>query len=134
MSLTTTLTFDRSYLALASAPNNYVQCGTSGSIGGGGQRTDVTAIEAGFRNYANFRTRLIIGSAQVTVQTLTLRALTAAQVALVQSWIGKTVLFRDTYGRRIYGSYTTTTTTNIPLTSLADVSLTLQTVSYTEGV
>lgn len=140
MSLIASVSLNRSFIALASNPANFVVCGTAGSIGGGGQKQDVITQEGDFRNYANFVTRLILGAAKTRVFSFTLRALTPAQIALIESWVGQTCLFRDTYGRRMFGSYIVVTETDIPLSGKAhstlqtDVQIDFQAVNYIEGV
>lgn len=133
MSFDVTLDMPRAVLQLASDPTVAVVCGTGG-------RGDNFEKEGSFRQYANGSTRLIVGTATTRTLPITLRALSPAQVLLVQSMIGKTCLFRDTYGRRVWGSFLSTSTTDIPLSGVAntdlmtDISITFQPVSYTEGV
>jgi hypothetical protein len=121
-------------------PAQYVTAGTSGSIGGGGQRSQVGVQEGEFRTYANNVTRLIVGAASNKQLTFTLRALTPAQLSLLKTMVGKTCLFRDTYGRRMFGSFLVTTETDIPMsgtansTLLTDVGIAFQEVTFTEGV
>lgn len=140
MTLSATLHLKRVFLAPVDNFAGYVTCGSSGSIGGGGQRTSQVDVEGSFRTYANGNTRVILGSAVAKTHTVTLRALTAAQVIAVQAMVGKTCLFRDTYGRRKYGSFLVTTQVDMPLSGVAnstlisDIGITFQEVSYTEGV
>lgn len=140
MSLVSRVTMDRVFVALASNPADFVVCGSAGSVGGGGQRDDNITQEGEFRNYANFVTRLVLGTAQIRTQTFALRALSPTQVRQIISWIGKTVLFRDAYGRRIFGSYIVVDMTDIPLsgtpngTLQTDIAIVLQSVTYSEGV
>jgi hypothetical protein len=135
MALIAKVDLDRAFVSLATDPANVVICGTAGSTGGGGQKTDVISQEGDFRNYANFNTRLILGTSKNRVHTLALRALTQAQVALIEAWVGKTILYRDNYGRRIFGAYTAISRTDIPRSGrLADVGIVIQEVSYTEGI
>jgi hypothetical protein len=132
--LTSTLTFSRVHLALATDPTVSVTAGTV-------SRTDTQTSEGQFRQYANGVTRLIAGSGKLRVAAFTLRALTPAEVATVDSMKGKVCIFRDTYGRRIYGSFLETQKLDIPLsgsvganTQLTDVTVSSFTeVSYTEG-
>lgn len=134
------VTLDRAFINLVSDPSQFVDCGTAGSVGGGGQRLDAASRDGNFRSYASGRVRLILGTATTRIETIVLRALTPAQVALIQSWIGQTVLLRDTYGRRIYGSYLDPQITDIPLSGRAgtdlqsDVLLDFQQVTFAEGV
>lgn len=142
MSLTAVLLLNRAFLSLAADPTQFVSSGTAGSVGGGGQRTDDTVMDGAVRTYANGNTRMILGSSTTRVETLVLRALTPSQVKQVDSWIGQTCLFRDSYGRKIWGGYLETNKTDIPLsgtaglgnTLLTDVALAFQQVTYIEGV
>ena len=139
MALTATLHLKRAFIAPVASPSTYVSAGTSGSIGGGGQRSEVNTREGEFRGYANGVTRLIIGSSTSREINVAFRALTPTQVALLKSMVGKTCLFRDTYGRRMYGSFLVTTETNIPMsgvansTLLTDVGINFTEVTYVEG-
>lgn len=140
MTISGTVLLDRTFISLASDPTQYFSCGTSGSAGGGGQRSDTYTLEGSFRVYANNNTRLITTNASTRTLTITFRALTPAQVTQALSFVGKTVLLRDTYGRKMWGSYTVVTQTDIPRSGAANVDLqtdvvvNFQVVSYTEGV
>lgn len=140
MTLTCRLVLDRAFINLASDPSQFVAAGTAGSAGGGGQRTDTVTQEGEFRQYANFNTRLIQGTARTRVLAVTIRACTPAQVQQLIAWTGQTVLFRDTYGRRLWGAYLQPVSTDIPLsgaagsTLLTDVVLSFQQLTYDESV
>lgn len=110
----------------------YIVAGTSGGSGG---KSDEIEQTGAFRQYGNQTTRLVLGAGQSRTQSFTLRALTAAQVQTVKDLIGHTVCYRDTYGRRIFGAYLQPTITNLPGSNgIADVSVTLRSVSYDEAV
>lgn len=139
--LTGTLHLTSAHIAQVGHPETDVASGTSGSVGGGGSRNDDRQLSGEFRNYANGVTRLILGSATSRTQTFTLRALTPSQVAQVDALMGKTCVFRDTYGRRLFGSFVETQKTDIPLsgtpgagTLLTDVAITFVSVTYEEAV
>lgn len=140
MTLQATLQLDRAFLNLVADPSVYVSCGTAGGLGGGGQRTDTLTVGGSFRTYANNVTRLILGKTSTRVHIFALRALTPAQLATLKSMVGQTVLFRDTYGRREYGSFLIITSWDIPLSGKAnddlktDVAITFQSVTYDEAV
>jgi hypothetical protein len=140
-----TLNLKRAVISLAQAdltqPANIVQGGTAGSIGGGGQRIDSTVQEGAFRQYANGNVRLILGTAKTRTNTFALRALTPSQVQTVLGLCGLTVCFRDTYGRKVYGSFLQTDVTDIPLsgdnatnTLLTDIAIQITQVTYSEAV
>jgi len=139
------LSLDRACISLVGADlsdsSNIVQSGTAGSVGGGGSRVDEDDLTGDFRQYANGVTRLIIGTTRSRTQTLALRALTPSQVAAFKNMAGKICLFRDTYGRKIFGSFLTTSVTDIPLsgrpgddTLMTDVGFVFTEVSFDESV
>lgn len=140
MSLTASVNLDRAFINLATFPLNHISFGTAGSIGGGGQRSDQIQQEGSFRYYANGVTRLIRGTTQIRGASFVARALTPSDLEQLISWVGQTVLFRDTYGRRFWGSYLVTSVTDIPLSRqpgashLSDVALTIQTLTWDESV
>lgn len=140
--LTGTLHLTAAHLAQVNQPSTDVASGTAGSVGGGGSRNDDRQLSGEFRNYANGVTRLILGSATSRTQTFALRALTPYQVQVVDSLMGKTCVFRDTYGRKVFGSFIETSKTDIPLSDtpghagslLTDVAITFVSITYDEEV
>lgn len=118
---------DRSYFALATNTYDTVQCGTSG-------RSEVFTREGSFRNYADGRTRVILGNTVTNTNAIQLRALSQENASKVNGWVGKTVLFRDSYGRRIYGTFLAITRVNIKLTGMTDMTVSLQDVTYDETI
>ena len=134
MALQGSMTLTRVFLSLASDPTTVVVCGTSGSMGGGGSRQEVTTLTGDFRQFANGNTRLITGTGKSVTNAMVLRALSTTQVNTVKSMAGKTCLFRDTYGRRTFCSFLVTNYTDIPLSGLCDVGITLREITYTEAV
>lgn len=141
--LTGTLTLDRAVLVeVTEDPNvapRYVVAGTAGSVSQGGSammgKTDSLTQDGTFRNYGNGNTRLILGTSSTRIQQLALRALTADQVATVEALVGHTVVYRDTYGRRVFGAYLSPQFMAIPHSGgLTDVTLSIQSVSYDEAV
>lgn len=140
MTLTARLNIDRVILNLASDLSQYVAVGSAGAIGGGSARSDTFTQGGEFRNYANSNTRLIQGTSTTRVLSpLVLRALTPDQVAKIQAWVGQTVQFRDSYGRRLYGAYLQPVVTDIPLSGTAgstlqtDVQISITEITYPGG-
>ena len=140
-----TLRLQRAVLSLAgqdlTQTGATVTAGTSGGIGGGGGRSDLGSVTGDFRQYANGNTRLILGTATTRTQVLALRALTPSQVSAVLGMQGAIVCFRDTYGRKVFGAFLSTTTSDIPLsgrksagTLLSDIGLSIQSVTWDEEV
>ena len=141
MPLQATCHLNRVHITLAGNTNIGVTAGSSGSIGGGGSRQDNRSANGEFRRYANGVTRLLTGTSNSHTHSLALRALTQSQVQTLLSLIGKTCLFRDSYGARFYGAFLAADMTTIPLsgsntasTNLTDVGLTITEVTYTEGI
>lgn len=141
--LTGTLTLDRAVLVeVTEDPNvtpRYVVAGSAGSVSQGGSammgKTDSLSQDGTFRNYANGNTRLILGTATTRVQQLALRALSPSQVQTVEALVGHTVVYRDTYGRRVFGAFLAPQFMTIPMSGgLCDVTLTIQSVTYDEAV
>lgn len=112
----------------------------TGGLGAGGTSQRVHGFELGgeFRGYAAGRTRLVLDQSSVRTIPLVLKALTAAQQHLVDEvWPGRLLLFRDTYGTRVFGSYLATQLLHVARSSLgdvADVGLTFQRLSYIDQV
>lgn len=133
MSVDVSVVFERVILELISDPTVSVICGSAG-------RGDSFVKEGTFRNYANGRTRLILGTGTNRILPVTLRALSPTQVTTLKSMIGKTCLFRDTYGRRVWCSFLATDITDIPLSGKAnddlmtDISISLTEIDYDEEV
>lgn len=123
-----------------------VAAGSAGSVGGGGQRQDASTIEGEFRNYANGVTRLILGATNTRILTFVLRAVDQNGLNdllgpdRISGMLGKTVCLRDSYGKKVFGSFLTATVTDIPHSSsatnatLADIMVTFQMINYDEAV
>jgi hypothetical protein len=100
------------------------------------ERVASTSVAGQVRTYAGGRRRVITTPADTVAFPLTLQAVTAAEVAVLEGWRGKVVLLRDTSGRRVFGSFMAldvrdTWTVDGPL---ADVGLTVTQVDYSEAV
>lgn len=107
-------------------------------VGSSGQRIHAHTLGGEFREYAAGRTRLVLDQTNVRQIPLVLKALTVAQLRLVDTvWPGRLLLFRDTYGSRVFGSYLDPKVLHIARSSLGDVSdvgLTFQRLTYTDQV
>lgn len=141
--LTGTLYLDRAVLSEVVANSNtskrFVVSGTSGV--GGGAKSEEIMQDGEFRKYGNGNVRLILGSAKTQTQNLALRALRPSQLEVVKALQGRTVCYRDTYGRRVFGAFLELEIAAIPHSGLSlddtllyDVALRIQTVSYDEAV
>ena len=140
--LSGTLSMDRALLfEVTEDPNvapRYVVAGTAGSVSGGSAmmgKADQFTQDGSFRSYGNGNTRLILGSGQTRTQTFAMRQLTADQVATLTALIGHTVIYCDTYGRRVFGSFLAPQFLSIPNSGgFTDVNLVIQTITYDEAV
>lgn len=143
-----TLTLTRTVLSeVVSNPNSVprsVVAGSAGSIqgaGGGSTKMDETSVDGSFRKYGGGNTRLILGSTSQRVQTLALIALSPTQVATLRALLGHTVCVRDTYGKKMFGSFTNMQESVIVHSGkpedgslLTNVGIVLTQVTYPEAV
>lgn len=143
--LTGTILLTRSTLTEVSsdpaASLDHIVAGTAGSMGGGLGKSDQRTQAGSFRVYGNGNVRLILGAGQQRVQSLALRCITPSVLAQVEGLLGHTVLYRDTYGRRIFGAFLDMTAQALPFsgkfeddTLLHDIGLTIQSITYDEAV
>jgi hypothetical protein len=133
----TTVAMSRCFLSDPTNPALAVICGSSGSLGSLGQRTDTETLDGEFRQYAGGRIRLITGQVTNRSVAIVLRALTPQQAAQARRWRGTLLLLRDSYGLRMFGSYLSTQRLNIPRTSrgnLIDLAITFTAVTYSDAV
>ena len=117
----------------------FVVAGSVGSVSAGGSammgKVDTLTQDGAFRSYGNGNTRLILGASKSRTNTFALRAVSDADVKVLDALLGHLVIYCDTYGRRVIGAFLSMDKMNIPLTQgMTDVSLTLQAVTYDEAV
>jgi len=128
--LTGTLHMTRAHLAHIGDPDSNMTFGTSG-------RSDSTVQTGGARNYANGSTRMIAGTAINRVVGLTAVGVTQDERDQIIAMMGKTCVFRDTYGRKLFVVFLQVDVSDIPLTSPSLANVTLQSltvVTYDEEV
>jgi hypothetical protein len=121
----------RSILLDVSDTTTLVVCGTV--RGTPDQRT----VGGEVRQYASGRTRAVTFGSVTRSEQLTLVALTEAQhLLVVETWPGRTLLLRDTFGLRMFGTYLDTAVSRWKGTQglRYDVQVTFQQVTYTETV
>jgi hypothetical protein len=123
-----TVTLDRAWLSLASDPAQAVSFFTG--RGGGDDRAKPGEV----RQYANGRLRSVSRAGSATTLGVTARNLTAGQVAQIDGWRGAVVLFRDVWGRKLYGTYFRISVADYVDRSGQDVTFTLQQVTHSEAV
>lgn len=134
ITLTAEVELPLSFVNLASDLSQYVACGSTP-----GSKVDTKTTDGDFRSYANNITRLVTATSGSRILGYTLRCASAADTAKIESWRGLTVLFRDTYGRGVYGSYLITASTDVPFSGKAnadlmtDVVITFQQTTYVPG-
>lgn len=138
--LTGSLTLTRAHVAPVGDHTQDVAAGTAGAVGGGSNRNDETTQAGSFRAYANGNVRLILGSQRTRTLTVALRAVPPSALKRLDAMVGKTCIFRDTYGRKVFGAFLGYQATDIPLSghlhddSLGtDVLLTFQNLTYSEA-
>lgn len=122
-----TVTLDRVFLNLADDPSTYLSAFSS-------DRTEVRSVPGEVRRMANGRLRTVSRAGSATSLSATLRNLTAAQVTLLRSWAGQTVLFRDVWGRKMYGAFFAVEVTDYRDRSGQDVKVTFSEVTFSEVV
>lgn len=118
-----------------------VLSGSAGNSGGGSTKTDDITQSGEFRAYGNGNVRLILGSNVTRTQTLALRAIKPSQLAVLEALVGRTVCYRDHYGRKIFGAFLSISVQALAHsgkaaddTLLYDVGMVVQSVTYSEEV
>jgi hypothetical protein len=125
-------------------PSNAISAGSMGSMGTSSSsgsstalvRSDVTTSTGAARLYANGNVRWVSTVGTAEVYSCTLRALSAAQVTLLKSWIGQTCLLRDRLaGRQLWGSFPAVAVGDyMGGNQYHDASFTFSVLSYTDQV
>ena len=95
-------------------------------------RSEVQSAPGEVRRMANGRLRTVTRAGSARTLGVTLRNLTPAQVLLLRAWVGKTVLFRDVWGRKMFGAYFSIDVKDYRDRSAQDVSFTLSEVTVSE--
>ena len=122
-----TVTLDRVFLSLAADLTSVVAAFSA-------DRSEVLAAPGEVRRMANGRLRTVSRAGTSRTMGLTLRNLTAAQVTLLRAWPGRTVLFRDVWGRKMYGAYFALDVSDYTDRSAQDVKLVLSELTVSEAV
>lgn len=120
------ISLTRAVLALASDPGTTLTFGTAG-------RVDERRSTGQVQRMANGHRRAVVSAGDDRTLTVTARLLTREQAETLDGWRGQTVLFRDPWGRKVYGVFWTTTTVDYKDRSVADVPFTLEQLSYDEA-
>lgn len=106
MAASATCTETRVWISDPSNPTITVLAGTAGNVGGGGQRITAKTKTGEVRTYGNGRKRTVLAADTQRQFTLALIRLTGSQAAQLDTWrdAGTLLLFRDTYGQRVFGT------------------------------
>lgn len=118
---------DRAFLSLASAPSRYVAAFTT-------DRAEVQSAPGEVRRMANGRLRVVSRAGSARTIDATLMLLPPADVETVRSWLGSVVLFRDAWGRKVYGAFFEIDVIDSKDRTVQDVKLSLSEVSFSEAV
>lgn len=122
-----TVILDRCHLSLAADPSQQVIAYTNG-------RSQSFDAPGEVRRMAGGRLRTVRRAGSSTTIGVTFRKLTPAQVATLTAWAGRTVLFRDVWGRKLYGVYFTLSVADYRDRTGQDVALVLSEVTVSEAV
>lgn len=132
---TAEVTLNRVWLLDPADPVNPIIAGSGGDNTGGGQRSDDDSIDGDFRYYAGGRARLVVRTATPRTETFALIAIDEAQAKQIESWKGRLLLFRDSYGHRIWGAYLTTSRYDFPLSGgLVGIQIEFTAITHSDAV
>jgi hypothetical protein len=106
MAASCTLYQPQAWICDPTVPTVFVQSGTGGNVGGGGQRLTTKTRSGSVRTYGSGRVRNVAGANTVATYDLALIHLTQTELNQLEAWmnLGTLLLFRDTYGQRDYGT------------------------------
>jgi len=123
-----TVTLTKSWVTLVSTA-------TSLSFYTGRGKAVDSALKGEVRQLAGGRFRSVAQLGTKRTQTFQLRDLALTDLALLETWLGQTVLVRDTRGRRIFGVFLDLPYIDRPdVSTYFDVTLTVLEVSFSEDV
>ena len=118
---------DRGHLALADDLTQSTAAFTA-------DRSETLSVPGEIRRMANGRLRVVSRAGTSTTLGVTFRNLSPTQVELLRSWVGRTVLFRDVWGRKLYGAYFTVDVEDYRNRQGQDCKLVLSEVTFDEAV
>lgn len=121
------VTLTRSYLADINELGNPLVFGTA-------NRSDADQMIGEVREMANGRLRSVARVTSRRILDITAVQVNEEYVERLREMRGKTVLFRDVWGRKIYGVYFEIQVRDYRDRSGQDVTFTLQQISYVEAV
>lgn len=119
------VTLSRGWLNLASDPSQYVAAPADVDEDHGRQ-VDV-------RQYVGGRMRAVSRAGSRRTLQITLHRITPADIETLRGWLGETVCWRDSWGRKMWGVFPAISP-DYYLSGSARVELTLAEVTYDEAV
>lgn len=121
------VTLSRVWINLASDMSQSVSARSNG-------RSDVRSVAGQVRTYSGGRRRVVTRAGTQQTVGATLVLLTAMQVSTLESWRGALVLFRDSFGRKVWGTFLAVPVTDNLDDSTFNVALVLESITHSEAV
>lgn len=121
------VTLDRVWLSLASDPSQSVSFFSADA-------EDERQVPGEVRVYAAGRLRVVTRPGRAQTLSRTARKLTPAQVRTLDGWSGSVLLFRDVWGRKLYGTFFSVAVRDYKDRSGQDLAFTFQQVTVSEAV
>lgn len=121
-------------LALTKLWINRLDTGEALSAQSGQDRSQVFSIDLGVRTYASGRRRAISVQGEHGQLQWRLVAVSLATVTQLRAWTGIAVQVRDHRGQKFFGVFAGTTISEYLQPDLYAVTITLETITYVEGV
>jgi hypothetical protein len=121
------VTLHRSFLAPAADLSAVLVFFSSG-------RAENLSVPGEVRRYAGGRLRIVTQAGAATRLSVTARAVSSADLQTMRDLAGAVVLFRDAWGRKMYGAYFDLDVDDYRDRSGHDVKFVLTEVTYSEAV
>ncbi len=119
------VTLSPAILALADDPSQAVAAFTSG-------RSRTLEVPGSVKRMANGRLRTVRRAGTARQLGVTLVSVTPAQVRTLEGWAGRTILYRDSWGVKLYGAFFGVGVVDFTNRGRYDVTLSLSEVSFSE--
>lgn len=95
---------------------------------------DVETVAGEVRTYAGGRMRIVSRPRRQQTLSVTLRYVPLADIDTLRDWAGDVLMLRDKRGRKLYGTFFTSTVKDLKGVAYADVEFTFSQVTYIEAV
>ncbi len=118
-------TLSPAVIALADDPSQAIEAFTNG-------RSRVLEVPGSVRRMANGRLRTVRRAGSARQVGVTLVSVTPAQVVTLESWAGRTVLYRDSWGCKVFGAYFNVAVVDFTDRKRHNVTLSLSEVTVSE--